>query len=438
MVDYERRVSMPTRSRKVLRNAVLATSVGVQTISNQISLTNLESDAPTDENIVITGGGMDNKGAQAMTFTVVDQLSERYPEKDLYLLSGREFKRDHDEYCFGILPWGPEIQLSLLSKSGSSMNTAEYSRSAKERVKEVIDSCAFIVDVSGFKLTSQFGARTSFSYLSNIVVAEKYDIPMYIFPQSIGPFDYSQPSKFVLEPLLRSSLAYPELICPREQHGVNCLSRYTTDNVEREFDIVLQNEEYDLRNIYSGQVDPREPNVDSGGVGIIPNSKVFERTNPEDIYALYEESIQELLQDDRTVYVLRHSREDLDICEEIKNRFREEENVVLLSEDFSAVELENIITQFDFLIASRYHSIVHAYKNRVPVIAIGWAVKYKELLNEFQQSSYFFEGRDSINADWFVSVVDKMASNWMTESEKIDEKLAEIREETIFERVFES
>ena len=428
---------MPTRSRKLLRNSVFASSVGIQTLSNQISSTNFGSDATADENILITGGGMDNKGAQAMTFTVVDQLSERYPEKDLYLLSGREFKRDHDEYEFGILPWGPEIQLSLLSRTASSMNTDEYSRSAKARVKEEMDSCAFIVDVSGFALTSQFGARTSFSYLSNIVMAEKYDVPMYIFPQSIGPFDYSRTSKIVLEPLLRSSLRYPELICPREQHGVDCLSPYTTDNVEREFDIVLQNEEYDLRNIYSGQVDPREPNVDSGGVGIVPNSRVFERTNPENIYTIYEESIKKLLNNDRTVYILRHSREDLDICEEIKRRFDGQEDVVLLAEDFSAIELERIISQIDFLIASRYHSIIHAYKNQVPVIAIGWAVKYREILNEFEQSSYFFEGRDRINADRFVSVVEQMGENWMAESEKIDEKLEEIREATIFDRIFE-
>ena len=50
------------------------------------------TDSETGDNIVIVGGELFNKGAQAMTFTVVDEFSSRYPEKDIYLFSNSDYK----------------------------------------------------------------------------------------------------------------------------------------------------------------------------------------------------------------------------------------------------------------------------------------------------------------------------------------------------------
>jgi colanic acid/amylovoran biosynthesis protein len=259
---------------------------------------------------------------------------------------------------------------------------------------------------------------------------------MYVLPQSIGPFDYPRPQKLFLNPLLRLYLSYPEVICPREQAGVESLAPYTRQNVQKEFDIVLQNQEYDLANIYHVKPELKQKDIDTGAVGIVPNSQVFERSDPEDLYALYEAALNELLSEDRTVYIFRHSEEDADICRKISKKFEGEENVILLDDDLNAIELERIISQLDFLIASRYHSIIHAYKNSVPVIAIGWAVKYRELLNEFQQSKYFFEGREEINDSEFVRVVSEMVKECESESDTIEQKLLEIQQEDLFQRLF--
>jgi polysaccharide pyruvyl transferase WcaK-like protein len=429
---------MSSHYRKFTRNISLASVVETELLSEVLSPSAEEFHA-AGNNIAIVGGELFNKGAQAMTFTVVDQLSRRYPEKEVYLLSGRDYERSENaksRYNFQILPWGPEIALSVLSPKLNIANTTKFENTESEEVQTVLSECTFLIDINGYALSAQQGFSASFTYLTNIIIAKKYEIPMYVLPQSIGPFDYPLPKRMVLNPLLKTYLSYPEIICPREEAGVESLSPYTRHNVKREFDILLQQDEYDLQNIYAGQPELRRLDIEPDAVGIVPNSKVFERAPHDALYSLYEEAIEALLSEDRTVYILRHSVEDLNLCQRIKERFPEEESVVLIEDELNAIELEHVIEQFDFLIASRYHSIVHAYKNTVPVIAIGWAVKYKELLNEFEQSQYFFEGRETIEPAKFRSAVERLSLRHDAESSEIQEKLHDIQKDDLFERLF--
>lgn len=424
--------------REALRNTAVGAVIEKELFAELLNLNRTHEPTSDGSNIAIVGGELFNKGAQAMTFTVVDQLTERHPDKDIYLLSGSDYRRDQEEkeqYEFNFLPWGSEIQLSLLSSTLDNLNTNTYSTAQKERVHDMLSDCAGLVDINGYALSSQQGFSMSFVYLTNIITAKKFDIPMYLFPQSIGPFDYPVPQQQLFNPLLKVYLGYPEIVCPRENAGVEALTPYTRHNVQREFDIVLQHGEYDLDNIYRSEPDLREFDVPPGSVGIVPNSNVFERTNPDEIYELYEQAIEWLLDEGKTMYIFQHAEGDLDHCREIVSRFRDESDVTLIEKELNAIELEGLIEQMDFLIASRYHSIIHAYKNAVPAIVIGWAVKYEELLDEFEQSEFFFEGREDIEQDEFMSSLSKLNKTYATASETIEEKVRGIRKTNLFDLV---
>lgn len=430
---------MSSGYRNTTRNASLVAAVESRLLSDLVFAGSGQAEYGDGDSIAIVGGELFNKGAQAMTFTVVDQMTNRYPEKDIYLLAGRDYEREPEEkaqYEFEILPWGPEIQLSLLSPGLDVANTNQFSKRDDKRVRSVFADCRMLIDINGFALSSQMGSRGSFRYLVNILLAKKYDVPMYVLPQSIGPFDYPKGMKPLLNPLLQTYLPYPEIVCPRERAGVESLAPFTRSNVQREFDIVLQTEGYDLDNVYATEPDFEYKNLEGEAVGIVPNSKVFDRADSEEIYSLYEAAIEELVNAGKTVYVFRHSVEDLDHCRNIKNRFNETEAVQLFQDDFDAPELEHIIGQCDFMIASRYHSIVHAYKHAVPVIAIGWAVKYEELLSEFGQSDYFFEGREQIDLDAFVGTVEQLNDRWEDETTTVRKTLNTVRHNNVFSRLF--
>jgi colanic acid/amylovoran biosynthesis protein len=104
----------------------------------------------------------------------------------------------------------------------------------------------------------------------------------------------------------------------------------------------------------------------------------------------------------------------------------------LIQDDLSAIELENIIRQFNFVIASRYHSIIHSYKNGIPALVIGWATKYFELLENFNQLDYFFDIRKSIDINKINNKLDNLIQNYKYEKEKIADKMKILIKENIF------
>lgn len=388
--------------------------------------------------IAIVGGELFNKGAQAMTFTVVDELAERYPDHDLVLLSKRDYERDEVEksqYAFDILPWGPELQLALLSHRLRAFNTDRYAE-ASGKVRETLASASFVVDVNGYRLSSQMGFNASLSQLATVQLARRFEVPMYLLPQSIGPFDYALPERLVLNPLFQVYLPYPRAIYAREPSGHDWLAPFTEHNVGTAFDVVLHHDDYDLDNIYEREPELRSYDVDAGAVGIVPNAKVFDRVDDEALYEAYEAIAEQLLVAGRSVYVLAHSTQDRNYCRRIADRLPDGDDVVAIDDDLTAVELESVLEQFDFVVASRYHSIVHAYKHRVPAIAIGWAPKYRELSAAFDQSRYHFDVRDGCVPDDLPGAVDRLSDDREAASRAIGQQLEEIRRRDLFASVF--
>lgn len=388
-------------------------------------------------NVIIVGGGLFNKGAQAMTFTVVDQIKRRFQDKDVYLFSTRDFNRDEKEkniYDFNILPWDLKSKLWLLYSRNKLFKKGNHKYDyIKDNIREIVKDADFFIDISGYALSSQWGWFRSVKYLLNIIIAKNYSIPYYIFPQSIGPFNYPLKYKIFLYPLLRLYLKYPKKIFPREKEGLECIHKFRRKNVEKKYDIVLQNQGYNLANIFKKKINLKNMKIKNNSISIIPNSRVAERVNSEEIYSIYKLIIKKLINAKKIVYVLRHSYEDLVICEKIKKFFPNNKNVILISDDLNFIELESIIKQFDFVIASRYHSIVHSYKNGVPALVIGWATKYFELLKDFDQLDYFFDCRDGMNIDEIGDKIDKLVKNYKYENKKIIYKINNMQKENIFD-----
>jgi len=385
---------------------------------------------PGGKNIIITGGSLFNKGAQAMTFTTVDQLKRRFPDKDIYLFSTQDASRPEEEkakYAFRIMPWDIALKAGVLSGSAPLRDSNQLGK-----LKKIIEDTSMFVDISGLSLTSHWNPLVSLSYLMNIAIAKRSGTPFYIMPQSMGPFDYSMRFRPFLYPLLQLYLKYPKRIFIREQEGIKAVRRFTRKNVQRSWDLVMQNSGYDMSNIYTVSPSLRKFDIPEGSVGIIPNKRLIERSKT-DMFPLYEAIIKRLLAAGKRVYVLRHSYEDLAVCEQIKSMFPADNRVELIEQDLSAIELEEIIKRFDFVIASRYHSLIHAYKNAVPALNIGWAAKYKELAEALGQSEYFADARSELDESDILAMLDKLLARYSRESESLAKKAREIVKANVFD-----
>ena len=380
--------------------------------------------------MIITGGETSNKGAQSMLFITVSKLKEMFPEREIVVSSTIEFKKDNI-YNYTVLPSFIAHRLYGLEWLYRIRNPW-YKKSAINILLQKYKNCAGVVDISGYMFSSQRGLNRTIRYIINLKTAKKYQVPVYLMPQSFGPFEYRGGTAPLLRYLIKKYIKYPKVIYCRENEGYDYLCDFTKANLRKSLDLVLLSEKKDFDYLYKHTTQVREFNIEDNSVAIIPNKNNGEQGSLDNIISMYKCAIDNLLNKKKTIYVIMHSLDDAKFCQLIKDLYKENKQVKLISEDLSFLEFEKLISQFDYAIASRYHSIIHSYKNGIPCIAIGWATKYHELLNTFYQNEFVIDVRDESTFSNIDQLINKMEKNYLHFSQDIRNKLRNINKDDIF------
>jgi polysaccharide pyruvyl transferase WcaK-like protein len=397
--------------------------------------------------VLIVGANFNNKGAQSMLFITVDELKRRVPDSEIYYAGCDVF--DDKTYSFYELYYSDEARKIALNENNAFLATKCWVKDCVKfvigrrnnlfrynEVKNTIVSIDLIIDVSGFNLGKKWSIEIQESYLNNIRLAKKYNIPIIMMPQSFGSFDYPKDKEFLL-PVIRELLKYPKVIFAREKEGYDMLAeQFGLTNVQLSTDLVLQNNGVDLSNIYKKPLKKMNlPRVEAGSVAIIPNTQCFNHGDKEKNIQMYKDIIFYLIEKEKTVYIFRHSREDFPICKLIAEQF-DSKKVRLLDDEFSCIEYDEFVKQFDFVICSRFHGIVHAYRNYIPCILLGWAIKYKELAANVGQKQFAFDiTEDSFNGMHVKEAIDVLLSSEEKEAEIIKEHVSEIQKNNCFDKI---
>lgn len=388
-------------------------------------------------NVIITGGELFNKGAQAMTFIAVDEMKKRFPGREIYVLSAMDLQRPEQEqkqYAFRFTGWYPLKFAKAQSNPALRLLCRLRNREEFAQAETLYKNCDMMVDISGYALGSNWGDAACSNYLDHLEYARAFEIPVYLMPQSFGPFRFRGKRAKQLEHRMKHLLPGVKVICAREQEGYDVLTeKYGLTNVQRKPDLVLNNRSIHLENIYDVMPQFVLPDIAQGSVGIIPNIRTVDVSGEKTILRLYYDIISDLIHSEKTVYLLSHSTQDKALCAKIRSMFDETERLILLDRDFSCLEFHEFVGKFQFVIASRFHSIVHAYKNGVPCIALGWAVKYHDLLTEFGQEQYAFDAASQIDTGAMRKKIAYMSAHAAEESAKIKAHLAVVQRENVFD-----
>ena len=397
------------------------------------------------ETFLIVGANFINKGAQAMLYTTVTELRKRFKDCDIYMASIFDYMDDNSKYKFQIIPGGEksyrcsESRLYYYQYLGLGTIKQILGKRNLEKeylvLKTIKENITAVLDISGYALSSQWGYECSMEYLKTIEWAKINNIPVFLLPQSFGPFDYGE-KKALIDPYIYENLSYASCIFAREKSGYELLrEEYNLNNVVLSDDLVLQGKMLSANEIFKvPEIKKHDPY--ESGVAIIPNVRNFEHGDKEVIMVIYNKIIHKLLSDNNTVYLVAHSREDLVICREIKGKFETNSKVVLLDDDMDCIEYETFVSNMKYIIASRFHSIVHGYKEGIPCIAIGWAEKYHELLNKFEQSEFIVDVRNTMNASDIIGKIEKIEMQYQEESLTIKTVLKEIQKNSCFDVIY--
>ena len=396
--------------------------------------------------VLIVGVNFANKGAQSMLFTLTDEIKKRNENAEVLFGCNNELY-DENKYKFVKIHYSLRTQCYALKKRISilrysitiSKDLINILRKKKKLanfghdldLRKIISEIDLIIDASGYAL-ADFSSKVELDYyLNTIRIAKNYSIPVIVMPQSFGPFSrFSTELKFEIGNLLR----YASIIFARETEGKQLLElNWNLTNVKLSPDLVLQNKEINIGNILNtSDLCFNIPDILPNSVCIIPNYHCFEKECKNSSFKLYHEIINMLCSLDFNVYIARHSSADNVICSELY-KHNINQRVHLIDRDFSCLEYDQLVKKFDFIICSRFHGCVHAYKNSIPCIILGWAIKYVELAKHLKQDKYVFDiSYNHINFEEVLEAIESMSNNRIIEKKVIKESLEVIQNDTCF------
>ena len=149
----------------------------------------------------IVGANFENKGAQSMLFIAVDELKKALPDCEIFFAGGR--MPDERQYTFrhlfltnetcsialaGRLPVAAVLRCFLKDCVKFAVGRRDNLWRFLEARRE-LQRVGLMIDVSGFGLGDQWSERQQELYLAHIRLAMKRQIPVYLMPQSFGPFE---------------------------------------------------------------------------------------------------------------------------------------------------------------------------------------------------------------------------------------------------------
>ena len=389
-----------------------------------------------------------------MLFVTTNELRRRFPSSTIYFATSDKYPEE--EYIFRKIHITPRTE--KIVAGGFCGVVALMNQAARDVVKfvirrpnatfghyfdlaSVIHKLTAIIDISGFAFSSKWGMGSCEHYIKRIQLAEKYGIPIYLMPQSFGPFDFPAEVIDEIKPVFSRVLRYPRIIFAREKEGFDCMTKlFGLTQVKLSADLVLQNRETDPAEIFTSPHEIIVPKIEAARelAGIVPNMRCFDHGDKDKILADYREIIAFILGKGYKVVLFRHSREDIEACRMLKNFYPNDENVVLVENEFSCFEYNEFVKQFKFLVCSRYHGLVHAGKNGIPCIYLGWAVKYHSLAEILGQSRYVFDiTSGSTDSAEIIDALSHLLENYDDECRTIAERLAGIQAHNCFDIVEE-
>ncbi len=285
-----------------------------------------------------------------------------------------------------------------------------------------------ILDASGYTLGSGWSKQGGGMLLQTIKLARRYNKKIILMPQSFGPFDWDDgEDNAIFLKQVKEELTYCSKIYARETEGYECLISLGLENVELSTDMVIREKLFPAASDILTSNDPAEihyPSQDS--VGFIINENVFRIGDPDAVLNLYANMLDKLIDDGEKVYILNTSTADYQLVENVLSKTNNRDKVGVISGEYSSPELIDIIGKFKYVVASRYHSVVFAYRSGVPAIILGWASKYVDLAAHFQQQDYVFDIREP-GVDQIIEQIDKMGANHKAESQAIRDSLENIQ-----------
>jgi len=228
-----------------------------------------------------------------------------------------------------------------------------------------------VLDVAGFAYSDQWGPGPARAMAERAVSRSKQGERYFLLPQAFGPFEDEQVASSV-----KSYLDRAELIFVRDRVSLEHVEKLMGTGDERislcpDFTCLAKPTVTDFQ-------------CDGDYACVVPNCRMVDPRHGNSAGEYEEMLLEAIRQIDslglRVVLMNHEGAEDLAIVKRLDQKSPVSCKIV---RGGRGLELKAILGGAQFAVASRFHAIVSALIQGVPVIGTGWSHKYKELFGDF-------------------------------------------------------
>lgn len=375
-------------------------------------------------NIEVRGIGFPNKGAELMLAALVEMLIQRYPKAKIVIEPNCPF---HLRAKYGV------YQLGVAKVKNINVMQVLNFVPARLRLRFGIimpKEIDVIIDASGFAYGDQWGVQKAINRLAgNIRKFKEYGKnttrKVIMLPQAFGPFTSTQ-----FKAAMSEIIDFSDAIYARDKLSYQYLSELKQSEKVKsspDFTNVFQC-------AYAGHFSQEQHKV-----CFIPNNKMLEMKNEQgsDSYIKFMgELVKEAAIKGFSPFLLIHEGRNDEILGDKIIAYAGVKIPVI--RPATATDVKAIIGKTKLVVSSRFHGLVSALSQGIPVIATGWSHKYQMLLEDYQVSDYLFDEKKSVqpavsamcdlmsDESIHIAVVNKIKTHSTIEKNKTHQMWAEI------------
>ncbi len=267
----------------------------------------------------------------------------------------------------------------------------------KNAVLSEVLSCDFIIEMNfGDVFNDVYYGKILYYYNSLRFVFEILsNKPIYLFPQSIGPF-----KTFLGRILAKWLLNHTRMIAVRELHSLKYGLALGIDKAkllvapDMGFWSPINSPSDSINLLHENGVDPTQQKL----LAVILSKKIFSDDNSKLTYDSLSEVLSNVLHrpDVSVVFICHGLSLNCDKAGKLCNslvyeKLKEKKRAFLIQRDYSVEELWGIIGQCDVVFTSLTHPVIASLKQDVPVLSLGYSHKTLGILERFGMSKYLVE-----------------------------------------------
>ena len=321
----------------------------------------------------IRPGSMSNKGGELMLRAAVLEL------RDVYDLAAEPW----------IGPYAARARLGLYQKlwikrlgPAATVPAAILPRRLRSMFGVVGESeIAGVLDAAGFSYGDQFGPARTERVAAWAEGWRRAGKPVVLLPQAFGPFTGARMRKAAARLVAAADLAFA-----RDRSSLEAIRGLDVDSEHVTLAPDFTNLVPGTSPVRAGAEASASGNAASGTAVayIVPNVRMHQQLPPDAARAyvpFLAACLREIERRDVEARILVHEgRDDAKLAAELRTAAGGRHLIVT---DDDPQVLKGLIGASRLVVGSRYHALVAALSQAVPVVATGWSHKYRELLADY-------------------------------------------------------